>query len=142
MSKKINKRKGRNGFTLFELLVSISIIAVLTAVSVVSFGGLNKKTRDARRLADLEKIRVALESIKQIGVTYPASVGYTANLTGYLDRWPLDPKSNLPYRYWPPTGSTYMLCATVELTSSTTPDVTGCAADTSGFAGYNKVVNP
>ena len=136
--KTINKNK--LGFTLFELLVSISIIAVLTAVAVVSFGGLNKKTRDARRMADLEKIRVALESFKQINGSYPAAVGNTANLTGYLDRWPVDPKSNSVYRY--SVGTTYFICATVELLSSTTPSTTGCSGLPSGYAGYNKVVNP
>lgn len=160
MSKKINKTKeqtllsfGRSplkratfktklGFTLFELLVSLSIIAVLTAVAVVSFGGLNKKTRDTRRVSDLEKIRVALESAKQVGSSYPAAVGYTANLTGFLDKWPSDPKNNLPYRYTP-TASTYYVCATVELLSSTTPTTSGCSGlPATGFAGYYMVTQP
>jgi len=34
-----NRYKKNQGFTLFELLVSISIIAVMTAIAVVSFGG-------------------------------------------------------------------------------------------------------
>ena len=38
-----NKYKNKLGFTLFELLVSISIIAVMTAIAGVSFGGMNKR---------------------------------------------------------------------------------------------------
>ena len=81
-TKKINKTQQKialltfrraGGFTLFELLVSISIIAVLTAIAVVSYGGLNKKARDSRRIADLEKIRISLESFRQIGSSYPAT---------------------------------------------------------------------
>ncbi len=136
------KNKKNKGFTLFELLVSISIIAVLTAVAVVSFGGLNKKTRDARRMADLEKIRIALESAKQIGTTYPSSLN---NLVGgsYLDRLPTDPKTNANYSYVRGSDNrSYYVCSTVELLSSTTPSPSGCSGLPSGYVGYNRVTNP
>jgi len=98
---------GRQGFTLFELLVSISIIAVMTAVAVVSFGGLNKKTRDARRSADLEKVRMALEASKQIGSTYPSSLD--ALITNeFLDKLPTDPKTKAVYPYLRDTTNYYI----------------------------------
>ena len=50
--------KNKKGFTLIELIVSITIIAVLTVAGVISYGGANKKARDNRRMADLEKIRI------------------------------------------------------------------------------------
>ena len=56
--KKINKK---NGFTLIELIVVVTIIAVLTVVGVISYSGTNRKARDSRRMADLEKVRIALE---------------------------------------------------------------------------------
>ena len=135
--KKINKK---SGFTLFELLVSISIIAVLTAVAVVSFGGLNKKTRDARRTADLEKIRIALESAKQIGTTYPTTLDVLVG--NGLDRVPLDPKTKTTYSYTRLTNYTYRICANMEDVGSTSADVSGCAGLPSGYAGYFKVINP
>jgi len=136
----MKENKIKNGFTLFELLVSISIIAVLTAVAVVSFGGMNKKTRDTRRISDLEKIRVALESYKQVNGAYPTAVGYTANLTDFMDKWPIDPKSNRVYRY--SVGTTYYICATMELVGSTSPNVSGCNDSLTGYVGYYKVVQP
>ena len=143
MSKKIIKTKNSNGFTLFELLVSISIIAILTAVAVVSFGGMNKKTRDTRRVSDIEKIRVALESYKQVNSSYPVAIGNTANLTGYLDKWPKDPKSNLVYRYGLGVSQTYYVCATMELVGSTTVDISNCSGmPATGYAGYYKAVQP
>ncbi len=171
MSKKINKTKeqtllsfGRSplkratfktklGFTLFELLVSLSIIAVLTAVAVVSFGGLNKKTRDTRRVSDLEKIRVALESAKQVGNSYPAAVGNITNLTGFLDKWPSDPKTNgvgfSNYRYVVgSSGSSYYVCAMVELPASISSGIgTSCSSGWLlqtglGFTGYYMVTQP
>src|SRR5574344_1470925 len=90
------------GFTLFELLVSISIIAVMTAVAVVSFGGLNKKTRDQRRISDVEKVRVALESYKQINNFYPDSTNAQNLLIsgGFLDKWPTDRKQGSSLLYY------------------------------------------
>ena len=150
MSNKKNKTKKQNilksrGFTLFELLVSISIIAVLTAVAVVSFGGLNRKTRDARRTSDLEKIRMALEAAKQIGTTYPpsGSTGINALVTGgFLDRSPIDPKTGNIYSYTRETNYTYRICAFVEDVGSTTSDVSNCSGLPAGYAGYYKVRNP
>ena len=42
------------GFTLFELLVSISIIALLTALATISFSSAQKKARDSKRIQDME----------------------------------------------------------------------------------------
>jgi len=135
---KINKK---SGFTLFELLVTISIIAVLTAVAMVSYGGLNKKTRDSRRVADLEKIRIALEAARQIGNTYPSSIAALVT-GGYLDRAPVDPKPSSSYTYTRLTNYTYRVCANVEEVGSTTTDVAGCSGLPTGFVGYYKVINP
>lgn len=138
---KINKTKNKNGFTLFELLVSISIIAILTAVAVVSFGGLNRKTRDARRTSDLEKIRLSLEAARQIGSTYPSSLSSLVDMD-LLDKVPTDPKAGSIYSYDRLTGYTYRLCAFVEDVGSTSSDVSGCSGLPSEYAGYLKVVNP
>lgn len=131
----MKKNKKNLGFTLFELLVSISIIAVLTAVAVVSFGGLNKKSRDAKRMADLEKIRMALEAAKQIGNTYPVASGSTANLTDYLDKWPTDPKTKSVYVYTRPTTSSYTICSGVEDVGSTNYPAGGATCN-------YRVINP
>ncbi len=130
-----------NGFTLFELLVSISIIAVLTAVAVVSFGGLNKKTRDARRTSDLEKIRLTLEAARQVGTTYPGDLNTLVSM-GLLDKVPTDPKTGSIYSYSKLTNYTYRLCSFVENVGSTSSDVSGCSGLPSGYVGYLKVVNP
>ena len=131
----------KKGFTLFELLVSISIIAVLTGVAMVSYGGLNKKTRDSRRTADLEKIRIALEAARQIGNTYPSNIAGLVS-GGYLDKTPVDPKTKVVYAYSRPTSYTYRVCAYMEDVGSTSTDVALCSGLPSGYAGYYKVINP
>ncbi len=138
----MKKNNKEFGFTLFELLVSISIIAVMTAVAVVSFGGMNKKTRDTRRTSDVEKIRVALESYKQINGSYPTALS-TLVSGGFLDKTPTDPKTNNSYSYTLDSNSSYHVCATVELVGSTTPNPSpSCTGKPSDYSGYYRATQP
>lgn len=143
--KNMNKTKKINGFTLFELLVTISIIAVLTAVAVVSFGGMTKKARDSRRIADLQNIRVALEAIKQVGTTYPISLA-TLKDNDFLQQIPVDPKAGVggTYVYTRISDYKYRICTYVEESGSVSADSSGCSGMPSGvgFTGYYKVTNP
>lgn len=136
----MKKNNKEFGFTLFELLVSISIIAILTAVAVVSFGGMNKKTRDARRISDVEKIRVALESYKQVNGAYPATIATL--VPAFLDKEPTDPKNTSTKYQYSLTTTGYYLCAAVELAGSVTTDQTNCVGKPSGYPGYYKAIQP
>lgn len=68
----------KKGFTLVELLVTISIIGLLSTLSVVSLNNARGKARDARRMYDLSTVRTALElyrfdnndRVPQLGVTW------------------------------------------------------------------------
>ena len=51
----------RNGFSLIELMVSTTVIAILTVIGVVSYSSVNKRSRDVKRKSDIEQIRSALE---------------------------------------------------------------------------------
>jgi general secretion pathway protein G len=110
-----NKIK-KNGFTLIELIVVVTIIAVLTVVGVISYGGTNKKARDSRRMADLEKIAMALEVYRQdVGSSYPPTADYSTFLvTEYIQALPKDPKTGLDYTYNRSAPYTYTIRATVE----------------------------
>ncbi len=131
---KTKNNKNKTGFTLFELLVSISIIAVLTGVAMVSYSGLNKKTRDSRRTADLEKIRISLEAARQIGSTYPTRIIDLAPT--YLDKEPLDPKTKATYGFRRITTTTYEIGASMEDLGST-----NSSTITINTSGVNKVCN-
>jgi prepilin-type N-terminal cleavage/methylation domain-containing protein len=105
----------KNGFSLIELIVVITIIAVLTAVGMVSFGGANRKSRDAKRVADLERYRVALEMARQIGGTYPATLDVLTQAPYNLMGDTLsDPKSGYTYKYHWISNYSYELYACVE----------------------------
>lgn len=51
----------KKAFTLVELLVVISIIAMLTSIVLVSLRGVRTKARDARRMSDIRQISNAME---------------------------------------------------------------------------------
>lgn len=101
-----------NGFTLVELVVVVTIIMVITAVGAISFQSASTKARDGRRKADLEKIRLALEMIRQVGNTYPASEALLSPT--YLPSWPEDPKSGQLYLYTRASSYAYTLDARLE----------------------------
>lgn len=62
------------GFTLLELLVVISIIAILVVMGVASYTTAQKKGRDARRRADLKAAQNAFEQYYAVtNSSYPTS---------------------------------------------------------------------
>ena len=79
------------GFTLIELLVVISIIGILASLTLVSYTGAQKQTRDTQRRSDLNQYRNALESYASSNNgLYPANISSMANLCG--SGKPLDTK--------------------------------------------------
>ncbi len=49
------------GFTLIEMLVVISLIGILAALALVSFGASQKQARDTTRKSDMRQYQTALE---------------------------------------------------------------------------------
>jgi type II secretion system protein G len=113
-----------SAFTLLELLVVISIIGILVALSIFGLQGARVSARDARRKADLEQIKSALEIYKADCGKYPAAA-YNPSATAltqtclgtvntYISALP-DPVSGRNYSYnTTDSGITYYLCAALE----------------------------
>lgn len=71
-------------FTLVELLVVIAIIGLLSTVAVVALNASRISARDAKRIADLRQIRLALSEYYLDNGFYPSSpCGYDCN--GYYN---------------------------------------------------------
>lgn len=104
--------KKKNGFTFIELLVAITIIAILSGIAMVNFQVTNRKSRDTRRRSDMEQIRSALELCRSDNGSYPASLGTSVvcGTTTYLNPVPTDPKGGTDYEYTRTSTTTYSLC--------------------------------
>ena len=90
------------GFTLIELLVVIAIIGILSSVVLASLNSARQKSRDARRIADIKQIQLALELYFDSSRSYPVGAESGANFTGmaptYIATIPVDP-TNLATGY-------------------------------------------
>ena len=89
---------GRQGFTLIELLVVIAIIGILASIISVSMTSARAKGRDAKRVADLRTLQLALETYYNDNTAFPTTLG--ALSPNYLASIPKDPKNNTTaYQY-------------------------------------------
>lgn len=103
----------KRAFTLFELLVSISIIGILIAVASLSYGTAQKKARDARRIEDVNSIQKAMEMYySQNNYQYPTTKNMLIGSSA-IQSWPNDPK-NVAYTNRTFTTTTYCTCASLD----------------------------
>jgi len=101
----------KRGFTLIELLVVISIIGILAGLTLSSYSGAQKQTRDSQRRSDLNQYRNALEvyaganNLKYPGYSdenaYDAATSlYPTYLTSIMSSAPKDPLNTGNYIYY------------------------------------------
>lgn len=145
MTKKLIK-----GFTLIELLVVLMIIGLLAAISMFGLQGARQAGRDAKRKADLENIRGAIEALRSDCSSYPLTnqLTFGAALTGancnpsntnsYMSRVPQDPQSPTGSYCYISSGTTYTLCARLEQGGSQTCT---CSCGSAGACNY-QTTNP
>lgn len=95
------------GFSLVELMVVISIIAVVSMAAFSSLNAIQSKGRDTQRQADLRTIQSALQQYYASENHYPDTMtlnngaAFSANGRTYLTSTPKDPVSgtSTPYCY-------------------------------------------
>lgn len=101
------------GFTIVELLIVIVVIAILAAITVVAYTGIQQQARDSQRLADLSTLEKAfrLYAVEYGHFPYESSgtngvVGeggaIDAVLAPYISAIPHDPlgPGNATYNYY------------------------------------------
>ncbi|MFY9461764.1 MAG: prepilin-type N-terminal cleavage/methylation domain-containing protein [Candidatus Sungiibacteriota bacterium] len=116
----LRKRAGGKGFTLIELLVVIAIIGVLASIVLASLNSARKKSRDARRIADVKQIQLALELSFDSSNAYPDALSTLAPT--YIPAVPNDPLGTqatpIPYKYCKVSATSYHLGAALEESSN------------------------
>lgn len=105
----------KRGFTLIELLIVITILGILAALTLASYGNTQAKARDGVRKSDLAQIKRALELAKsdcQGSAYYPVMAGASEALRfdalqlhladsdlNYMSVVPDDPTNSGTYLY-------------------------------------------
>jgi prepilin-type N-terminal cleavage/methylation domain-containing protein len=122
-------KKTTSGFTIVELLVVIVVIAILAAVTIVAYNGIQSRARDTQRASDISSILKSLEAYKVINDVYPTATSTSGGgsyelstetagtfmeylVPTYFSKTPVDPINDGTrfyryYRYTPNTMATY-----------------------------------
>ena len=105
--------KAFRGFTLIELLVVIAIIGILSSIVLASLNTARLKSRDARRVADIKQIQLAMQLFYDASSTYPTTLAELVPV--YIATQPKDPVGQVAYPYDRlNNGSSYAVCANLE----------------------------
>lgn len=140
------KQMKRSGFTLIEVLIVVSIIALLIVAGMFSIYPSLSKGKDGRRKADLHQIANALEDYFNDHNSYPSTdsfndCGANTVLKNALKSVPCDPIHKTAYKYLAepsgcsPSGTactSYRLFASLDNNSDPDKTKLGCTVDLGG----------
>ncbi len=75
----MNIKKRTRGFTIVELLITVIVIGIISAIAVFGFGRIQIETRDRERAAAASTIMAALEKYYDENGEYPSSTAFTTS---------------------------------------------------------------
>lgn len=67
--------KTNKGFTIVELLIVIVVIAILAAITIVSFNGIQNRAKDSALITDLNAVKKAVQMYQVDNSAYPICSG-------------------------------------------------------------------
>lgn len=88
----------KNGFTLIEVMVVVLIIAIIASLAMISYTSVRVKSRDIRRVSDINTLHTALNAYYKDHGEYPTSLTpgqifrNSTNTKTYLDEIPFNPQ--------------------------------------------------
>lgn len=123
-------RQHQKGFTIVELLIVIVVIGILAAITIVAYNGLQARSRDSIRKADLASINKAIRLFYAENGNYPMASGWCTQMSNpsyaasfktemapYISNIPSDPAygiTNQDYFYRNINDQSYELYAELE----------------------------
>jgi prepilin-type N-terminal cleavage/methylation domain-containing protein len=126
---KINK----SGFTLVELLVVLVVIGILASLVLVSFNNVQAKSRDTKRISDLQNIADAIASYRaKYGndISTGSGCGQSGNGSGWFNDTPAGYKSILTCL----TEKAYLTSAFIDPFGCTTTTDSAATCKRQGYA--------
>lgn len=81
LAKKYKLSGEERGFTIIELLIVIVVIAILAALVIISYAGVQSRARDAERVSDIRAVQQGAELYNTNNGAYPARANANANLS-------------------------------------------------------------
>jgi prepilin-type N-terminal cleavage/methylation domain-containing protein len=89
------------GFTVLEILVAVVVIGILASVTLVSYDGIQQRSRDTTRENDITQLRIGLDKYYAANSEFPAvcaadgtpcpAIDLSTALDPYMDTIPRDP---------------------------------------------------
>ena len=130
------------GLTLIELLIVVTILALLMLLAASAYKLQHQRALDARRKSDLAKLKVVFEDYYNDKHCYPTAtmMGHCGlnDLQPYMDKVPCDPLTHLSYGYTYDTACTYYgLFTTLQDTSDPVIKEIGCYPRCAATVPYN-----
>lgn len=111
-------QKNNQGFTLAEVLTVVAVTGIIAAMAAFLLNNSQRTKRDMARIADITKIKNALELHFYNCNKYPATLQVGKPIGGescggniYLKSVPADVSTNLPYQYTSCTGNGPYQCS-------------------------------
>lgn len=93
---RVNNKVKVKGFTLVELMITVAIVGIISAIAFPSYQGFIKSTNRGAAQADLMSLASALERHKAASFTYKAAAESSAD-TGKPEIFHQHSPSNEPY---------------------------------------------
>lgn len=93
------QQENKAGFSLVELLVTVTVLAALSAIAIPRFQSYRNESRNAKAISDLHILDNQISSFKMSNETWPSSLTQVPQ-GNMLDPW------GHPYRYLQIEGNT------------------------------------
>lgn len=89
----------KQGFTIVELLIVIVVIAILAAITIVAYNGIQQRARNAQRIAAAQQWQKLVKLYTVQNATYPVGAGGHYCLgSGYVTNWDANPDEDCLYQ--------------------------------------------
>lgn len=97
--KERQRKLDKAGKIFLVVWVGIAVVGVLSTLVLLQLGTARARARDAKRIADVNQIRTAVEQyFEDSRGVYPAAIDQ-AHIGKYVTKIPADPLTNKPYEY-------------------------------------------